>query len=167
MTMIRHGETLREAGLCAKFCAVSLIGFATDACLLRLGLMSGLHPDWARAISLFCAMQATFSINGLLVFRCLERSRLLGQWAGYMTTNGLGNLCNYWIFLTLVSTHWTFVSAPMVAMTLGSVTAAAVNYVGTRLLVFGRGGVPAALKVVAAQSRREVCGPGSDVQFRD
>ena len=156
--MTGRETSVLEARLAARFWAVSLIGFCADAALLRLGLYAGLRPDWARAISLFCAMQTTFAINGLLVFRCLEKSRLAGQWAGYMCANGFGNLCNYLIFLTLVSTHWSVVSAPMFALTMGSAAAGLINYAGTRLLVFGKGRGQA-LTVLAAQARARVCGP--------
>src|SRR5665213_1844472 len=98
-------QAAKEAGLAAKFAAVGLIGFGVDALLLRIGLSFGLSIAAARFISLTCAMQVTFAINGLHVFRCLTRAKVLGRWAGYMTTNGFGNLCNFWIFITLVSLH--------------------------------------------------------------
>ena len=62
----------------------------------------GLSPLAARVISLTCAMQVTFLINGLLVFRCLKAASFLRQWAAYMSSNGLGTFCNYLIFASLV-----------------------------------------------------------------
>ena len=136
--MMRLGVIGREVRLAAKYSAVSLTGFAIDAALLQLGLHLGMAPAWARLISLICAMQATFVINGLFVFRRLDLSRLVGQWAGYMATNGVGNFCNYWIFVTLVSLHAQILSAPLFALTIGSVCAWAINYATTRWLVFGK-----------------------------
>jgi putative flippase GtrA len=129
---------ISEARLALTFGGVGLIGFCVDAALLHLGLGLGL-PAWAaRIVSLFCAMQATFTINGLHVFRCLDRKRLVQQWAGYMAANGLGNFCNYWIFLTLVSTHWAVISNHYFALAVGSLSAWAINFAGTRLFVFRR-----------------------------
>ena len=147
-----------EAGMALKFGAVGLLGLAVDALLLRIGLEFGLGAATARVISLFCAMQVTFLVNGLHVFRCLERTQWPKQWLGYMTANGFGNLCNYWIFLTLVSTHWPLVSDRYVALVSGSFAAYLINYGATRLLVFGKG---RAAVVLAIRRRRmeSVCGP--------
>jgi len=154
--MIRHATSRWEIGLAAKFAAVGLVGYSVDATLLNLGLRAGLQPDWARVVSLVCAMQATFAINGLVVFRCLEWSRLPRQWAGYMAANGFGNFCNYWIFLTLVSTHWRIIGAPMFALTAGSACAWMINYVGTRFLVFASAAV-GLRAAAAAKQRARVC----------
>ena len=129
---------IREGHLALKFGGVGLIGFATDAAILHVGLGFGLEPAWSRVISLFCAMQVTFTINGLLVFKCLERSRLAAQWARYMISNGLGNFCNYWIFVTLVSTHWPVISNHLFALGVGSLTAWVMNFAATRFVVFRR-----------------------------
>jgi len=133
---------IREGHLALKFGGVGLIGFATDAAILHVGLGFGLEPAWSRVISLFCAMQVTFTINGLLVFKCLERSRLAAQWARYMISNGLGNFCNYWIFVTLVSTHWAGLSAPMIALSIASATAWMFNYLGARFVAFAQPASP-------------------------
>jgi putative flippase GtrA len=129
---------VREGVLATKFAGVSLIGFAIDACLLHVGIAAGVAPAWARVISLFCAMQATFVINGLHVFRTLDRRRLPHQWARYMVANGFGNFCNYWIFVTLVSLHWPVVSSPLVALAAGSFAAWMINFTCTRFFVFGK-----------------------------
>lgn len=122
--------------LALSFGGVGVVGFCVDAAVLHMGLVSGL-PAWAaRIISLFLAMQATFTINGLHVFRCLEPDRLVRQWVGYMLANGFGNFCNYWIFLTLVSTHWRGLSNHYLALAIGSLCAWAINFAGTRLFVF-------------------------------
>jgi putative flippase GtrA len=138
----RRKTARREGRLVLKHACVSCLGFAIDAGLLHLGVSNGLSPAWARVVSLGFAMQATFVINGWLVFRCLERDRLLRQWAGYMAATGLGNFCNYWIFLTLVSLHGRVVSIPIVALALGSVSAWMINYAAARLVVFRRRSAP-------------------------
>ena len=143
-----------EARTALRFAGVGLIGLAIDALLLRVGMVAGLSAAAARAVSLFFAMQVTFAINGTLVFHCLTARKLARQWAGYMAANGLGNLCNYWIFLTLVSSHWPVVDSPYVALIVGSITAYLINYAGTRLLVFGTGG-----RVVIPGPAESICGP--------
>ncbi len=127
-----------EIRTAAKFAAVSLVGFGTDALLLHLGMGAGLSPAWARVVSLGCAMQVTFLLNGLQVFRCLKRAELPRQWVSYMGGTAVGNFCNYGIFVTLVSTHWPVVSAPLFALVVGAATAWMINYSCARLLVFGR-----------------------------
>ena len=147
--MTKRRAVFREARLALTFGGVGLVGFCVDAVLLHLGIEAGL-PAWAaRMVSLFCAMQATFVINGLHVFRCLERAKIVRQWTGYMLANGFGNFCNYWIFVTLVSTHWRVISTPIFAITVGSVSAWAINYAATRWLVFG-----AAVRAIAERVAR-------------
>ncbi|MHB8528548.1 MAG: GtrA family protein [Caulobacteraceae bacterium] len=156
--MSERWTALGEASTAIKFACVGLIGLAIDATLLRVGLVAGLSAWGARAISLFCAMQATFAINGLHVFRCLTRERFARQWAGYMVTQGCGNLCNYWIFLTLVSLHRGVVSNPYLALAMGAFIGWMINYAGVRLVVFGRVQV-AAIAETRRRKRETVCGP--------
>ena len=128
----------RELGSALKFGAVGCLGFVTDAAVLKLGIVLGLEPAWARVISLLAAMQVTFLVNGLLVFRCLKPGRLPHQWAGYMLSGGVGNLTNYFIFLAFVSSRLPVISDHLVALASGSFTAWVINYAGARLLVFGK-----------------------------
>jgi putative flippase GtrA len=114
-----HHEVLTAA----KFGAVGCVGFITDVTLLKFGLQAGLSPLAARVISLTCAMQITFLINGLLVFRCLKAASFLRQWTAYMSANGLGNICNYLIFAGLVVSGTPLVSRHYVALVIGSLSA--------------------------------------------
>ena len=131
-------ETAFEARLAIKFAAVGLVGFAIDAILLKIGLAMHLGPAWARLISLTLAMQVTFAINRTHVFRCRGTEGLPRQWCAYMATNGFGNFCNYWIFVTLSSLHGQLVAEPFVALPISAFTAYLINYAGVRLVVFGR-----------------------------
>jgi putative flippase GtrA len=135
MAMIKiHPEGLTAL----KFGAVGCVGFLIDISVFRLMLHLGLSALAARAISLALAMQATFLINGLVVFRCLRANRWLGQWLAYMGTNGVGNLCNYGVFAGLVLSRLPFLSHHGTALLIGSLTAYSVNYLSARLLVFGK-----------------------------
>ncbi len=127
---------LRELRFAANHCGVSVIGFGVDVAVLHIMLWVGLEPAWARVVSLACAMHVTFVINGLRVFRQLDRRLLVGQWARYMVCNGIGNICNYWIFVTMISSHWPVIANPTVAVAVGSAGAWAINFCATRFVVF-------------------------------
>jgi putative flippase GtrA len=60
-----------------------------------------------------------------------------------MATNGVGNFCNYWVFVVLVSTHWRIVSGPLFALAAGSFTAWIMNYACARFWIFRRARRPA------------------------
>ena len=136
--MAKISKVAREGRLAVVYTSVSLLGFATDATILHGLMWAGVPAAWARVVSLFCAMQVTFLVNGLFVFRCLDLARPWRQWVGYMTTNGVGNFCNYWIFVTLVSLHRPFISDPMIALCLGAFAAWALNFLCARFVVFGK-----------------------------
>ena len=127
-----------ECVLAARHAAVSLVGFLVDYAVLHGMMRWGLEPAWARVVSLACAIHATFLLNGIYVFRCLRADRsLVRRWAAYLASNAFGNLCNYWIFVTLVSLHHAVLSRPGVALALASMSAWGINYGAARLLVFG------------------------------
>jgi putative flippase GtrA len=127
----------RRRSLLAKFTGAALLGFAVSAAILHLGLEEGLRPWAARLVALLCAMNVTFLVNGLFVFRALTRKRFLAQWAAYAANSAVGNSCNYWVFVTLESTHRPVIGNPYFALLAGSVVAWAINFTGARLVVFG------------------------------
>ena len=126
----------REGLLIGGHISVSLAGFALDAILLTTSMGSGLSPEVSRLISLFWAMQATFVLNGLFVFRQLTLKGLPAQWARYMACNGAGNLANYLIFVGLVASRWPVASNHYVALCVGAFIAWMLNYSGARLWAF-------------------------------
>jgi len=127
----------RRRRLLVKFTGAALIGFGVSALVLHFALEAGLRPWSGRLIALLCAMHVTFLINGRYVFGALTRQRFFAQWVAYLTNSAVGNLCNYWVFVTLESTHRPVIGNPYVALLAGSVTAWAINYTGARLVVFG------------------------------
>lgn len=128
-----------DRGRTLKYTAVACVGFVADWLLLKLGIALGLPPWGARAISLTCAMQVTFALNRQFVFSCPDQGSLPVQWACYMATNALGNLCNYLAFTTLLSLHRPLLSNPLFALVVGGVTAWTINYLSARHLVFASG----------------------------
>jgi len=129
-----------ELALAAKHMAASVAGFAVDFGVLHLAMGLGLEPAWARVVSLGCAMNATFVLNGLFVFGGFASGHQAArQWLTYVAANGFGNLCNYWIFVTLVSLHHRVISTPALALCAAALSAWALNFGAARLLVFGVG----------------------------
>ena len=128
----------QEAATALKFAAVGGLGFLTDISVLHLCLRTlQLTPLQGRAVSLTCAMQVTFLINGLLVFRCLSWRRCGRLWLVYMGSNGLGNLINYLVFAALVSSRLPEVSRNGWALVISSLIAYAFNFLCARFMVFG------------------------------
>jgi putative flippase GtrA len=142
--------------LLIKFSGVALIGFAVSAAVLKLGLEGGLRPWSARLIALLCAMHVTFLINGRFVFKAFRRELFLRQWATYVANSAVGNLCNYWIFVSLESTHRPVIGDPYIALFIGSLAAWAINFTGARFLVFGNHARLMANRII----RRVRGGPG-------
>ena len=128
----------REGRLIGGHISVSLAGFALDAILLTTSMGSGLNAEVSRLISLFWAMQATFVLNGLFVFKGLTLAGLPGQWARYMACNGAGNLMNYLLFVGLLATKVPIISNHYVALCVAASTAWAINYSGARIWAFSR-----------------------------
>lgn len=135
---MRHRTAAHQEGrLALGYTTAAWIGLATDGAALTLLEHMGLEPAWARVVSLAAAMQVTFWINGLWVFRCISRRNWPTLWTGYMVSSALGNFCNYWAFVTLVSLHSSLWSNRWLDLALGGMLAWTVNYGFARLLIFG------------------------------
>jgi len=133
-----QADVRHEAATIRGHMIVSLAGFAVDGLLLYTSTASGLSAPVARLISLFWAMQATFVLNGLYVFRRLHLGAWPRQWARHMASSGSGNLVNYLLFLGLIASRWPLVSDRYVALCIGAACAWTCNYTCARLWVFGR-----------------------------
>ena len=154
----------RECLVALKFGAVGCLGFLTDISVLHLSLHQlRLSPVEGRALSLTCAMQITFLVNGLLVFRCLTWRQGVRQWLAYMATNGVGNLINYLVFVGLIGSSLPEVSRNGWALVIGSVIAYAFNFACVRLMVFGapkaRTGAELVAGVTVGPAASSVCDP--------
>ncbi len=123
--------------LALKHGLVACMGFAIDYGVLAALTHAGMQPAWARVISLTCAMQLTFAINGAMVFRCLCRKNFVEAWLGYMVTSGLGNACNYWLFVSLTSLHQPILSNRLFDLVMGGMVAWTINFTCARYLIFG------------------------------
>ena len=151
------GHLRGEAVTALKFAAAGGIGFLTDISVLRLCLrVLQLTPFEGRAVSLTCAMQVTFLINGLFVFRCLRWRDCPRQWLAYMASNGFGNLVNYLVFASLVASGLPEVSRNGWALVISSAVAYAINFLCARFMVFG---APTARE---GRKAPPMCGPAAE-----
>ena len=155
--MMNRKDYERETGFAVKFALAGLVGFVVDAGVLHLGLSSGLSPAVARAVSIICAMQVTFLINGVVIFKCLTLKNCARHWAAYMFTSGFGNFCSYMIFITLTSLHGNVLSKSWIAFPASTFAAYLINFAGARFLVFGA-------SVRARLARKIVSGEGQPAE---
>lgn len=120
-----------------RFCVVGAGGFVVDAGLLLI-LVSGMGfgPLAGRVVSILIAMTFTWWFNRRWTFRSADRRQFV-EWGRYAMANGAGALVNYAVFTAIV------VSVPVVplivAVCLGTGAGLAVNYLGSRYLVFRNG----------------------------
>ncbi len=123
----------------AWFIAVGCIGFAVDAgCFYLLADTVGLSPLLARLLAFVPATVVTWVLNRSLSFSGVGQAhRGLGtQYLCYVAVQGLGIALSMGVFYaTLHAWHMP----PMLALALGSLTAMALNFTGSRLFVFARG----------------------------
>ncbi len=129
-----------DARLLAGFVCVGAVGFMTDAGLLATGTTLGLSPLVARGNSVVVALQLTFLLNGLLVFRSLTPTAAAGQWFAYMVANGLGAACNYAIFAALTVSRIPHLSDRAPAFVAAAAIALVVNFAGARFWAFRQAG---------------------------
>lgn len=135
----------RELSLALRFAAVSLVGFAVDAMGLKTGLVLGVGAEISRIGSLVVALQVTFFLSRRLVFTHNPPGTLRRDWWRFLVANTFGSLCNLGIFVAMTRAPWPDLpepwpapSAPWVALLVSASVAYVVNYVGTRLFVYGR-----------------------------
>jgi putative flippase GtrA len=147
--------------LTLKYCAVSFFGLAVNIALLRLLTGAGLRPAFAQALSLLSAVQATFWLNAMIVFRNMDRRRWYRHWLAYMGASGLGLICNFLTFTTLLSLHRPVVSTQIFAVCAGGFAAWVVNYTAARLVVFNS---KLHRRIGALVSGRDAAAPGLNVK---
>jgi len=148
-------------GLTLKYCAVSLCGFAVNIALLRLLTGAGLEPAYAQVLSLLAAVQTTFWLNAMVVFRHVQIRGWVRHWLAYMGASGLGLICNTLIFTTLLSLHRPIVSNQMFAVCAGAFAAWVINFTITRLVVFNPN---LHRRIGALFSEPDTAGPGLNVK---
>ncbi|SDR39488.1 Putative flippase GtrA (transmembrane translocase of bactoprenol-linked glucose) [Rhizobiales bacterium GAS191] len=133
---MRLGQTRNELGKFLMFCAVGGVGFLVDAGLLLLATRGlGFGPLVSRAGSFTAAVIVTWRLNRSLTFGRHEAASF-GEFTRYLSTQTFGLLCNLAIYTALVLGMQGLFGEPVVALTLASAVALAVNYLGMRIYVF-------------------------------
>jgi putative flippase GtrA len=121
---------------------------------LKIGLVLGQSAEVSRVLSLLVALQVTFFLSRRLVFTDNPPGTFGRDWWRFMVANTFGSLCNLAIFVAMTRAPWPDLpdpwpdpSAPWVALLVSASIAYVINYLGTRLFVYGR-----TLSGVAAKS---------------
>jgi putative flippase GtrA len=133
-----NGQRRAEASRFLRYCVVGSAGFCIDAAVL-LALVHGLsfNPIFARLFSFSIAVLFTFELNRLWTFGSLRRQRMFSAFAAYVGVQGVGFLCNLGLYTLAILTLPEPLNAPLFCLAIGSVSALAVNYTGSKHLAFG------------------------------
>jgi dolichol-phosphate mannosyltransferase len=132
---------------------VGLSGLAVD--LLAFSLLYRLflvHHLASRAVSFVVAATWNWAWNRRITFEGARAHARLPQWAGFLLVSGVGFLLNWGIYYLLTTRSAFFLSVKELALVVGVVAGFAFNYLGARLLVFGR-------KVVARSATKRPPAP--------
>jgi putative flippase GtrA len=131
-------ERQRDFHQLFRFLLVGGVGFVVDGSALLL-LVHAVHvsPISARIPSFLIAVTVTWWLHRNFTFGAArQQAPSIREWLFFMLANALGNglnLCLYWLMV------WKFSWAPLAALALASVTAAAINYHVSSQWVFRRG----------------------------
>lgn len=122
-------------GSFARFCVVGTGGFLIDAGLLFFLVDElGMGAFTGRVVSIMAAMTATWALNRRWTFRPTARHRAV-EWGRYVAANLIGAGVNYAAY---TATLLLVAGVPlMVAVCIGTGAGLAVNYFGSRYVVFG------------------------------
>ena len=121
----------------AKFLVVGGIGFIVDAGVLTLALRHLTSSIYAaRALSFSAAVVVTWLLNRTFVFSAGDSGALVGEYGRYLTTQIVGAACNLAVFVALIEAFPGLASNPVIALAVGAVLGALVNYAGSLYWVF-------------------------------
>jgi putative flippase GtrA len=127
----------KELGL---FFIGGLLGFVVDAGVVQL-LVSAFHfnPYAGRVISFLLAATATWWWNRSQTFAARQSGRSLpAEWLHWMALMSGGAAVNYGVYAFCLWRFPQWKSWPVIAVAIGSVAAAGVNYLSARLVLFRR-----------------------------
>ncbi|MEM7250330.1 MAG: GtrA family protein [Pseudomonadota bacterium] len=119
----------------ALFATFGVVGFVVDAGVLW-GLTSlDMNVFAARLISFGCAVTSTWYLNRTFTFKP-GPTRLLVEWARFVSANAIGGLINYATFAVAVWQVAFVASYPILGVALGSIAGLAWNYTASKRFVF-------------------------------
>jgi len=117
-----------------RFLVVGGVGFLVDAsALLVMVQWAGLSPIWSRVPSLLSALTTTWWLHRSFTFSSPARpAPTAAEWLRFVLSNGVGNGLNLGLYWVMVRSGWSL----LVALTIASVAAVAVNYSASVWWVF-------------------------------
>ena len=121
-----------------RFLLVGSVGFIVDGAILLLLVDVGrTSPLWARGPSFMTAVTVTWWLHRNFTFEAARHTApSIREWSLFVVANALGNGINLGLYWLLV---WRFDWAPLAALAVASVAAAAINYRVSAQWVFRRG----------------------------
>jgi len=119
-----------------KFCVVGAVGFAVDGGLLFLLIQSGMSAYYGRFISFPCAVMVTWWLNSLWTFADAAEAKPGSQFWKYIGVQIVGALTNLVVYLVLLTFTGVGAWQAWLAFAFGSAAGLAVNFAGSRYLVF-------------------------------
>lgn len=119
------------------FAAIGAVGFAVDGGLL-VTLLPSFGPYLGRAFSFAVAVSVTWGLNRHVTFRNEKNMNWRAELARYVSTQLIGALVNFAIYLAAVAAVPVFSRYPLAALTLGACGGLATNYLLARRVVFRR-----------------------------
>ncbi|TDI58677.1 MAG: GtrA family protein [Alphaproteobacteria bacterium] len=122
-----------------RFSLVGTAGFLVDWATLSLALNAlGLDFYTGRVVSFLVAATFTWASNRQFTFRQAAKDSPARQWQRFVGVNLVGGLVNYAIYAAMVYNFDLVQSWPVIGIAAGSSAGLALNYTGSRLLVFGK-----------------------------
>ncbi|WP_329740621.1 GtrA family protein [Dyella sp. A6] len=122
----------------ALFAVGGAIGFVVDASILQLLVwLFDANPYIAQIFAFLVAATATWWWNRSRTFAARASGRsLLGEWMHWMVLMGAGAAVNYAAYAGSLLLFPAWHRWPVLAVAVGSVVAAMVNYTSARIILF-------------------------------
>ena len=119
------------------FGAVGVAGFVVDVAVLYGSLwVLGLGYLSARLVSFLAAATFTWYLNRSLTFADCDRSGPRRQLVRFLAVNSLGGAVNYSVYAIAMIGFSGDAWRPLLAVAIGSLSGLALNFFGSRRLVF-------------------------------
>jgi putative flippase GtrA len=127
---------MKLASRATRFAVAGAIGFVVDAGILIVLVWLGGEPRVVRVLSIAVAITATWYVNRRLTFADRVAAPTWMEYARYVVASLLGAIINYAVFAMLITFGEPFRSYPVLALTIATVVAMAVNFWSYFAVVF-------------------------------
>jgi putative flippase GtrA len=120
-----------------RFTLVGAVGFVVDAGVLQaLTSLAAWGPVQARAVALPTAIFATWLLNRTITFPESHGGPVLASLMRYAAVSAVGATVNFVVYSVLVFASQAMAALPIVPLSIASVIALAVNYMGSKHFAF-------------------------------